>query len=468
MSSKLKIVYICQNCGHNSPKWLGNCPTCGQWNTFSEEVAATPSAVQRGGPVVRARPLPLSEPISTEGEVRHRIGLGELDRVLGGGLVSGSLVLLGGDPGVGKSTLLLMALDRFSRRGLPTLYISAEESTRQVRLRAERLGISGDMLYLLAETDLDAALAAVEQVKPRALVLDSVQTLCSPRLDSVPGSVSQVREVASKAMALAKGSDLATFLVGHVTKDGGLAGPKALEHLVDTVLYFEGDGRSQLRVLRATKNRFGSTGELGFFEMSGLGLEEVPDASARLLSERVADAAGTAVLSAIEGSRPLLAEVQALVGRPTPSTPRRTVLGLELARLDMLAAVLGKLGFHLHDRDIFASAAGGVRLNEPAVDLAVAAALVSSLLDRPIDPHTLVFGEVGLVGEVRAVSHPGPRLAEAWRHGFRRVIVPIAAARNAPEGLEVIGVRTLREALRVLFGGGSTPAAPGEGRPERH
>ena len=355
-------------------------------------------------------------------------------------------------PGVGKSTLLLMVLAAFADRGIPVLYVSGEESARQIRLRAERLGISGECLYLLPETNLDVALAAAEKMEPAVLVLDSVQTLYTGRLEGVPGSVSQVREVASRAMTLAKTRDIPTFLVGHVTKQGGIAGPKVLEHLVDTVIYFEGDGRSHLRVLRATKNRFGSTGELGFFEMVAEGLKEVPDASARLLKERVVGASGTSVLGALEGSRPLLAEIQALVGRPTPATPGRTVLGLDKARLNMLLAVLGKLGHPLHDRDVFVSAAGGLRLQEPAADLAIAGALFSSLLDKPIRPKTLVFGEVGLVGELRAVPHPGPRLMEAMRHGFDRVVCPKGATADAPEGLEIVAVSSLREGLDELFG----------------
>jgi len=395
------------------------------------------------------------------GEVRLRVGMSELDRVLGGGLVAGSLTLLGGDPGVGKSTLLLMVLAHFAARGVPVLYVSGEESARQVRLRAERLGIADERLYLLPVTRLESAIEAAEQLGPAVVVIDSVQTLASESLESVPGSVSQVREVAAKAMALAKGRDVATFLVGHVTKQGGIAGPKVLEHLVDTVLYFEGDGRSPLRILRATKNRFGATGELGFFEMAGDGLREVPDASARLLRERVAGAPGTAVVAALEGTRPVLAEVQALVGRPSAGTPGRTALGLDRGRLGMLMAVLGKMGVLLHDRDVFISAAGGLRITEPAADLGVAMALASSLLDRPVDPSLLVFGEVGLVGEVRAVAHPGPRLLEAARHGFRRVVAPKAAVRDSPEGLEVIGVSSLIEAVEVAMR--TNPLAVGDG-----
>jgi DNA repair protein RadA/Sms len=380
------------------------------------------------------------------GEVRLRIGIGELDRVVGGGLVTGALTLLGGDPGVGKSTLLLMAMQAFARKGIRVLYVSAEESARQVRLRADRLGVSSPDLYLLAETGLDAMLAAVDEVKPRVLVLDSVQTLQNPDLDSVPGSIAQVRDVAGKAMQLAKGRDIATFLVGHVTKDGSIAGPRALEHLVDTVLYFEGDGSSALRILRATKNRFGSTGEIGMFEMREEGLAEVPDASARLLKERARGASGTVVTCAMEGSRPILVEVQALVGRPIQGNPARTAVGIDRGRLAVLLAVLAKSGLDLGDRDVFVSVAGGVKVQEPAADLAIAVALHSSAFDRPVPPDLLVFGEVGLVGELRGVSAPVARLREAERHGFRRARVP-ASVENESSSLALVGARTLAEVL---------------------
>jgi DNA repair protein RadA/Sms len=384
------------------------------------------------------------------GEVRVRTGVAELDTALGGGLVSGSLVLLGGDPGVGKSTLLLMAMDHFGRRGLPVLYVTGEESLRQVRLRAERLGVSGDSLLLMADTDFDNIDRVTRQHTPRVLVVDSVQTVSVPENQSIPGSVSQVREVAHRAMLLAKGTGIAVILVGHVTKSGALAGPKVLEHFVDTVLHFEGDGRSPLRILRSVKNRFGASGELGMFEMADDGLREVPDASARLLRERIEEAPGTAVVAALEGTRPILTEVQALVGAPHPAPPARTCVGVDRTRVQMLAAVLQKQGMSLHDRDLFVNAAGGVRLTEPAVDLGILAAIASSYREQPLPPDTLVFGEVGLVGEIRATSHPMPRLREAARHGFRRVVAPVRAAEDAPPGVDVIGVRTVAEALEAL------------------
>ena len=445
--AKVRNVYVCQQCAHIAQTWMGKCPGCGEWNTLVEQgtSSAPRSAARTGAPASKARPLS-SVAMGDGGEVRLRIGIGELDRVLGGGLVTGALTLLGGDPGVGKSTLLLMAMQAFARKGIRVLYVSAEESARQVRLRADRLGVSGDELYLLAETGLDAVNAALEDVKPRVLVLDSVQTIQEPELDSVPGSISQVRQVAAKAMQIAKGRDIATFLVGHVTKDGNLAGPRALEHLVDTVLYFEGDGSTALRILRATKNRFGSTGEIGMFEMREEGLAEVPDASARLLKERALGAAGTVVTCTMEGNRPLLVEVQALVGRPTQGNPARTAVGIDRGRLAMLLAVLGKTGLDLSDRDVFVSVAGGVRVQEPAADLAIAVALHSSALDRPVEPDLLVFGEVGLVGELRGVSSPLLRLREAGRHGFRRARVP-ASVDGEGAGLKLYGARTLSEVL---------------------
>jgi len=402
-------------------------------------------------PAGMSKAIPLSKvSMGDGGEVRLRVGIGELDRVLGGGLVTGSLVLLGGDPGVGKSTILLMAMQAFAARGVRVLYVSAEESARQVRIRAERLGVASDELYLLSETSLAAVQAAVADVQPRVLVLDSVQTLHNPDLDGVPGSISQVREVAAQAIHLAKGKDIATFLVGHVTKEGNLAGPRVLEHLVDTVLYFEGDGSSPLRVLRATKNRFGSTGELGMFEMREEGLAEVPDASARLLHERARDAPGTVVTCTMEGSRPLLVEVQALVGRPTQGNPGRTSVGIERNRLAMLLAVLSRVGLDLSDRDVFVSIAGGVRVQETAIDLAVAVALHASALGRVVPPDLLLFGEVGLVGELRGVSSPLARLKEAERHGFRSAMVPASAVEllsSAGSKVRLRGVRMLGEVL---------------------
>lgn len=449
--AKERRSFVCQQCGKASTKWMGRCADCKGWNTLVEEVV-------RDGPMQPTQAAPGTAvkigdvPMDRGGEVRIRTGIGELDTVLGGGLVTGSLVLLGGDPGVGKSTLLLMALDSFARRGLPVLYASGEESLQQTRLRAERLGVRGDTLYLMAETRFDTIEATIRAEKPMVVVIDSIQTVAVDDLQGIPGSVGQVREVAHRAMVLAKTTGVAIWLVGHVTKSGDLAGPKILEHLVDTVLYFEGDGASPLRILRAVKNRFGASGEVGLFEMVDEGLRDVPDASARLLAERDASAAGTSVLCAYEGSRPVLAEIQALVGRPGAMTPARNCVGMDRARVSMLAAVLQKAGLPLYDRDLFMNAAGGLRIDEPAADLAIVAAVASSLFDRPLPKDTAVFGEVGLVGEVRAVSYPLVRLKEAARHGFRRVIAPFKVAADAPDGIEVIGVRTVKDVLDRIRG----------------
>ncbi len=431
--AKVRSVYICQSCGHQSPMWIGRCPGCQAWNSLVEEMpaAAGRSPAPRGPrPPTKARPI-TDVGQDEGGEVRLRIGIGELDRVLGGGLVTGSLTLVGGDPGVGKSTLLLTTADAFAKRGIRVLYVSAEESARQVRLRAERLGVLSKDLFLLSETSIETVLEAVDEVKPRMLVLDSVQTLMNPELNGVPGSIGQVREIGHRAMLLAKSKDIATFLIGHVTKDGNLAGPRTLEHMVDAVLYVEGDGATPLRVVRATKNRFGSTGEIGLFEMREEGLVEVPDASARLLRERLPDAAGTVVTCAMVGSRPVLVEVQALVGRPTQGNPARTVLGYERGRLSMLLAVLGRTGLDLSDRDVFVSVAGGLSVEEPSADLAVAAAIVSSARNQALPTDLMVFGEVGLVGEVRGVGMPLARLHEAERHGLRQAWVPQSASEEA-------------------------------------
>ncbi|MBX2802308.1 MAG: DNA repair protein RadA [Myxococcales bacterium] len=449
--AKAKRQFRCKECEGISAKWMGKCPDCGAWNTLEEQVAEGATGARKVTPAAAVRLADV--PMGSGGEVRVRTGIQELDNVLGGGLVAGSLVLIGGDPGVGKSTLLLAALDGFSRKGVPVMYASGEESLQQVRMRAERLGVQGDSLWLAAETDFGRIEAAVRAEQPRVAVIDSVQTVTSSEIGSVPGSVAQVREVAHRCMLLAKGTGVAILLVGHVTKTGELAGPKVLEHLVDTVLQFEGDPSSGLRVLRATKNRFGAVGELGMFEMTDGGLREVPDASARLLEERARGASGTAVTCAMEGSRALLAEVQALVGHPGPQIPARTCVGVDRSRVLMLCAVLQKAGLSMHDRDVFVNAAGGVRLVEPAADLGMLAAIASSRMDRTVPSDMALFGEVGLVGEVRATTHALPRLKEASRHGFSRVVAPARVAKDAPEGMNVVGVRSVREVLELLVDG---------------
>jgi DNA repair protein RadA/Sms len=450
--AKPKTHFTCQACGLQAAKWLGKCPDCGGWNTLQEELA--PIEDRRpawGASEGNARPV-LLEDIAAEAEIRRPTGIAELDRVLGGGVIAGSLVLLGGDPGIGKSTLLLAALERLSKVG-PTLYVSGEESLRQTKMRADRLGVRGSHLHLFAETNADKILSAAESLKPTALVVDSIQTMFLSELGSAPGTISQVREVAGRLMAFAKRSGVPTFLVGHVTKDGSIAGPRVLEHMVDTVLYFEGERGHPFRILRAHKNRFGSTNEIGVFEMKGQGLTEVTDPSALFLSERPLGQSGSVVTSTLNGTRPLLVEVQALVASSGYGTARRTSIGVDQNRVALLAAVLEKKeGLELTGCDLFVNVAGGMELTEPASDLAVCAALASSLQNRPLHAHTLVLGEVGLAGEVRAVSQVEPRLAEAAKMGFRRAVLPSASAKRLEgQSLTLLPVETLGQALAAML-----------------
>ena len=454
---KQKSVYACAECGHSSPKWLGQCPSCHRWNTLHEEVVEETRGPPRGQarPGAAAKPVALREVVASEDE-RVKTGIGELDRVLGGGVVPGMLTLLGGDPGIGKSTLLLTALDRLAKQlsGRPVLYVTGEESTRQVKLRADRLGVDAANLHLLAETDASRVLQVAAQMEPAVLAVDSIQTQYLPELSSAPGTVTQIREVAARLMGYAKTTETPVFLVGHVTKDGSIAGPRVLEHIVDTVLYFEGGGAHPYRVLRAHKNRFGSASEIGVFEMKTRGLAEVANPSALFLAERPQDAAGSAVTAALSGTRTLLVEVQALVAPTGFGTPRRTALGLDPARVALLAAVLEKkVGLDILGCDLFVNVAGGMTLEDPAADLATVAALASCFRDRVIEARTLVLGEVGLAGEVRAVAQAEARLSEAARLGFRRAVVPAGNARHAaaPAGMEVVGVETVEEALERLL-----------------
>lgn len=444
---KNRVLFACQKCGHQSAKWLGKCPDCGSWNSMVEELAV------RGGSAApqteAAKPVRISQ-VSRDVEQRQSCGISELDRVLGGGLVSGSMVLIGGDPGIGKSTLLLQASAHLSRNAGSVLYVSAEESAQQIKLRAMRMGIDADELYLLAETGIERIIAQIQHLKPCAVIVDSIQTVFTGAIESAPGSVSQVRESAGRLMLTAKGSGIPIFLVGHVTKDGSLAGPRVLEHLVDTVLYFEGDAGHAFRILRAVKNRFGSTNEIGVFEMKDTGLSEVQNPSELFLAERPLGVSGSVVVAALEGSRPLLVELQALVTSSSYGTPRRTTIGVDHNRLALLVAVLEKkVGLHLSGQDIFLNAAGGVRLNEPSADLAMVMAVASSHLDKAVDPQTVFLGEVGLSGEVRGISQPELRVKEAAKLGFNRCILPAGNLKQVKvKGVDIVGVKNVDEALQ--------------------
>ena len=452
--AKSKTMYVCGECGYTTPKWLGKCPDCGKWNTFAEEVQQPEveekklkRAPGRGGMA-----LPIGE-IPDEAAARMSSGIGELDRVLGGGVVEGSMVLVGGDPGIGKSTLLTQLSANLSARGDKVLYVSGEESMRQIKLRATRLGADGSGFYVLAENDVSIIEERMLAIQPRAMVIDSIQTMYRTDISSAPGSVSQVRECAAHIMRLAKMNDCAVFLVGHVTKEGAIAGPRVLEHMVDAVLYFEGDRSSQYRLLRAVKNRFGSVNELGMFEMTGEGMREVTNASETLLSERAHDASGCVVMCAMEGTRPLLTEVQALVTPTVFGNPRRMSSGIEVGRLFLLLAVLEKrAALTLYNQDVYINIAGGMTLTEPAADLAVCAAVASSSRNLMLGPDWAVMGEVGLAGELRAVPHAERRLSECMRLGFQNVILPKSNLRGirVPEGMNAIGAETLFDALKLL------------------
>jgi DNA repair protein RadA/Sms len=441
-----RTAFACQQCGHVSPRWLGQCPSCAAWHSMVEEVLPDPkSKAGRGRPASGSTPRPLAAVVTQE-SMRRSTGLGELDRVLGGGLVQGSVVLLGGDPGIGKSTLTLQACSVLARQGLRVLYVAGEESPQQVRLRADRLGLADAQVLLLPETSVEGVIAQLEALEPAAVVVDSIQTLHTATLASAPGSVGQVRESAALLTTHCKASGTACILIGHVTKEGAFAGPRVLEHMVDTVLYFEGDGGHALRVLRAVKNRFGSTNEVGVFEMGEAGLAEVQNPSAAFLAERPAGAPGSAVLATLEGSRPVLVEIQALVARSGLAMPRRAAVGVDPGRLALLLAVLEKRRrMQLHDQDVFLNVAGGLRVDEPAADLAVVAALASSMRGRALPDDVAMWGEVGLTGEVRSVARAEVRMREAARQGFRRCLLPAGNLRGwrPVDGVEARGVATL-------------------------
>jgi DNA repair protein RadA/Sms len=455
-----RSAFVCQECGAQSPKWMGRCADCGAWNSFVEERVEPSSRGGANGADSRyglaasgseARRWSDIDAIATE---RLSSGISEFDRVLGGGIVPGSLVLLGGEPGIGKSTLLLQAAARFAHAIGPVLYSSGEESEHQVKARGDRLGIADAPLYLLAETCLERILEQMVKLKPALLIVDSIQTVFSLKLQSAPGSIGQVREAATQLLFAAKGQNVPTFLVGHVTKDGALAGPKVLEHVVDTVLYFEGERHHAHRVVRAVKNRFGAISELGVFEMTGAGLRPVPNPSGLFLAERPERAPGSAVLCCIEGSRPMLVEVQALVSTSSYGTARRTASGLDQSRLALLLAVLEKrAGLNLMGDDVFVNVAGGMTVDEPAADLGVIAAIASSVRNRPLRTGTALFGEVGLAGEIRSTTQSSLRIREAAQMGFTRCILPAgqASADEIPSGLELIGVGSVGDALDALF-----------------
>lgn len=455
MAKGKKSVYFCQNCGHEESKWLGQCPACGEWNSFVEE--RIDSGVTRGSTVssrsmresVReADVVPLNE-VNADNDVRCCTGIGELDRVLGGGIVPGSLVLVGGDPGIGKSTLLLQVCREMSAQR-KVLYISGEESRAQIRLRANRMGVFPSGLLLLCETNLEIIRGVIEQQKPELVIIDSIQTMYSEEVGSAPGSVSQVREATHLLMQLAKGLNISIFIVGHVTKEGTVAGPRVLEHMVDTVLYFEGDRHASYRILRAVKNRFGSTNEIGVFEMRREGLAEVKNPSEYMLSGRPEHASGSVVACSIEGTRPILIEIQALVCHSNFGMPRRTAAGTDYNRVNLLMAVLEKrLGMALANSDAYVNIAGGIRMNEPAIDLGIVMAIVSSFRNRPVDEKTIVFGEVGLSGEVRAVSMPEQRVAEAKKLGFETCILPEVSLKmvRGIKGIRLVGVKNIGDAV---------------------
>ncbi|HHY47443.1 MAG TPA: DNA repair protein RadA [Firmicutes bacterium] len=449
---RIRSRFVCQECGYEAPKWLGRCPGCGAWNTLVEEVYE-PSHASSHPQESRDTPTPV---ISTEVEPEERfpVGIGELDRVLGGGIVPGSVILVAGDPGIGKSTLLLQLSDMVACAGLPVLYVSGEESKRQVTLRARRLGLKSPGLFVVSETDVDAIENHASRLHPGVVVVDSIQTMWTPSLESSPGSVAQVREAAWRFVRFAKSSGTAIFVVGHVTKSGMIAGPRVLEHMVDTVLYFEGERHHTFRILRAVKNRFGSTNEIGIFEMNESGLSEVRNPSAFFLLDRAVPVPGVAVTASMEGTRPILVEVQALVSGASFGTPRRVTIGVDYNRLAIILAVLEKrVGLLLSGEDVYVSVVGGLRLDDPASDLAVACSVASSTRGRPCNPGTVAIGEIGLSGEVRPVDRVEARVGEALRLGFKRCIVPsrnLKVVGALPLDVEVIGVETLGEALEHI------------------
>jgi len=456
-SKSLKLVFVCQQCGAQQPRWMGKCPDCGEWNSLIEErpASATPESSPRGGLFrMRETPTIAYQDIESQDDARQSSGIEEFDRVLGGGIVPGSLVLIGGDPGIGKSTLLLEVSDKLANHYGKVLYVSGEESERQIKLRGERLGINPAGLYLLPETCLERIFQEIDRLDPQAIVVDSVQTVFSMKLESAPGSVSQVREVAGQFLMLAKNRAVPVFLIGHVTKDGAIAGPKTLEHIVDTVLYFEGERHHNHRIIRAVKNRFGAANEVGVFEMTARGLMPVLNPSGLFLNERPVGVSGSVVTACIEGTRPMLVELQALVTSTKYPTARRMTQGVDQNRVSLLMAMLEKrLGMQVLGDDVFVNVAGGMTIDEPAADLGIVAAIASSFRNLPVDERTAVFGEVGLAGEVRATNQASVRVREAYAMGFKRCVMPHGniTGLDYDDGIEVIGVRNVGDGLEALF-----------------
>ncbi len=455
--SKTITLYVCQNCGNSSPRWLGKCPECESWNTYVEEQQEKPNKLSRTQKT--SDPVAITE-IQSGREERIPTHNKELDRVLGGGFVPGSVILVGGDPGIGKSTLALQMLNDISSSSnsaedLNLLYVTGEESPEQVKIRAERIGVKSNSVFVLSETSVESIIKEIKSLSPQIAVIDSIQTMYTEELASAPGSVGQIRECTAKLMQHAKANGPAIFLVGHVTKEGAIAGPKVLEHLVDTVLYFEGGKDHPYRILRAIKNRFGSTNEIGVFEMMDVGLKEVKNPSEIFLSERPENASGSVVTPSIEGTRPILVEIQALVSPCSFGVPRRTTIGLDNNRVSLLLAVLEKrAGLQILGQDVFMNVAGGVKIEEPAIDLAISIALVSSFLNKPLDPGVVVFGEIGLAGEVRGVSHIDMRINEAQKLGFTKCVVPkinLDRVASTDNSISLVGVDSIEKAIEIFF-----------------
>ncbi len=450
MASKIKSVYICSECGYESAKWYGKCPSCGEWNTLNEEIKDFSKPTNSVSKIASYTPAIGIKDINTNDETRYKTGLSELDRVLGGGIVKGSLVLLGGDPGIGKSTILLQICE-YLGNNMKILYVSGEESKRQLKLRATRLGVNSDNLYILTQTDVELVSEAIRQDKPNLVMIDSIQTMSLSELSSSPGSVTQVRECTNYLMRVAKSLDIPMIIVGHVNKEGSIAGPKVLEHIVDAVLHFEGDKQMSYRILRAVKNRYGSTNEIGVFEMTDTGLKEVVNPSMMLLSGRPKNVSGTCVACAMEGTRPILAEIQGLATATGFGNPRRMSTGFDYNRMSLILAVLEKrAGYYFSNTDAYINVVGGLRLDEPAVDIAVAMALVSSLKDIPISDDCIAFGEIGLAGEIRSVSHAQQRVNEALRLGFKKIILPYHNMKDVADDKCLIPVSNIRQAFEAV------------------